>query len=418
MPKKRRIAKKKNGKIFFIIVVSGLSAVILLLIITYYKFVVLKPAHVVPKKTFVKQAGITALIIKGYKKHPVKSFKIFFNKTLKSIGIPKTDILKRNTVLSVKVPVNPKNKAKALYLNFLKYDILVPKSGIFKSIENILGKEFNKFIIPSKTGLKYYSYSVKNNCLCLYFYNKTELFLKAVFIVKGLNESGFTSVKEYAKFPKIALDIDDVGYDKSFINSLIRLKTPVTFAIFPYAPYSKEIDLKLHELGYETIMHTPMEPVNKALFPGDGALFTSMDKKEIKRKIFADISRLRFIDGANNHEGSLFTSDKKKICEAVSDFKKKKMFFIDSLTGNNSYAYRCALKQGLPSAQRDVFIDDKPDGAYIKNQLKIAAALAKRYKRVIVIGHPRPGTIKILIQAIPVLKKMGYKFVPLCEFLR
>jgi hypothetical protein len=199
---------------------------------------------------------------------------------------------------------------------------------------------------------------------------------------------------------------------------LISLKTPITFAIFPYAPYSKDIDLKLHKLGYETIMHTPMEPVNTALFPGDGALFISMDKKEIRRKIFTDIHRIPYIDGANNHEGSLFTSDKKKICDAVADFKKKNMFFVDSLTDDNSYAYRCALKQGIPSAQRDVFIDDKPSDGYIGNQIKIAAALAKKFKRVIVIGHPRRDTVKTLMSGIPALKKEGYKFVPLCEFLR
>jgi Uncharacterized protein conserved in bacteria len=68
--------------------------------------------------------------------------------------------------------------------------------------------------------------------------------------------------------PKIALDIDDVGYDTAPINSLISLRTPITFAIFPYAPFSKQIDLTLHKEGYETIMHTPMEPVNTSAFSG------------------------------------------------------------------------------------------------------------------------------------------------------
>jgi hypothetical protein len=375
---------------------------------------------VVSKKRYREQPLLVkpALKIKEYKKHPVKNFKKFFKKTLTDLKISKTDIIKQHIDLNIKAPVNFKNNLKRVGVSFLKYDILISKNGGFGPIENIFNDEFKNFIIPSKAGLKYYSYAVKNNCLCLYFYFKSKLFLKAVFIVKGINESGFTSIREYAGSPKIALDIDDVGYRRSYINSLISLKTPITFAIFPYAHYSKDIDLKLHKLGYETIMHTPMEPVDTALFPGDGALFISMDKKEIRRKISADIKRLPYIDGANNHEGSLFTSDKKKICDAVSDFKKKNMFFMDSLTDDNSYAYRCALKQGIPSAQRDVFIDDKPADGYIENQIKIAAALAKRFKRVIVIGHPRSDTVKTLMSEIPALKKEGYKFVPLCEFLR
>ena len=405
------MSEKKINKLFLIIPVVVI--VVIFSAAVYYKFVV-------SKKRYREQPLLVkpALKIKEYKKHPVKNFLKFFKKTLTDLKISKTDIIKQHIDLNIKAPVNFKNNLKRVGVSFLKYDILISKNGGFGQIENIFNDEFKNFIIPSKAGLKYYSYAVKNNCLCLYFYFKSKLFLKAVFIVKGINESGFTSIREYAGSPKIALDIDDVGYRRSYVNSLISLKTPITFAIFPYAHYSKDIDLKLHKLGYETIMHTPMEPVDTALFPGDGALFISMDKKEIRRKISADIKRLPYIDGANNHEGSLFTSDKKKICDAVSDFKKKNMFFMDSLTDDNSYAYRCALKQGIPSAQRDVFIDDKPADGYIENQIKIAAALAKRFKRVIVIGHPRSDTVKTLMSEIPALKKEGYKFVPLCEFLR
>ena len=405
------MSEKKINKLFLIIPVVVI--VVIFSAAVYYKFVVSKKRYR-ERPLLVKPV----LKIKEYKKHPVKNFKKFFKKTLTDLKISKTDIIKQHIDLNIKAPVNFKNNLKRVGVSFLKYDILISKNGGFGPIENIFNDEFKNFIIPSKAGLKYYSYAVKNNCLCLYFYFKSKLFLKAVFIVKGINESGFTSIREYAGSPKIALDIDDVGYRRSYINSLISLKTPITFAIFPYAHYSKDIDLKLHKLGYETIMHTPMEPVDTALFPGDGALFISMDKKEIRRKISADIKRLPYIDGANNHEGSLFTSDKKKICDAVSDFKKKNMFFMDSLTDDNSYAYRCALKQGIPSAQRDVFIDDKPADGYIENQIKIAAALAKRFKRVIVIGHPRTDTVKTLMSEIPALKKEGYKFVPLCEFLR
>jgi len=99
-----------------------------------------------------------------------------------------------------------------------------------------------------------------------------------------VNNSGFNSIIQYVNAPKISLNIDDVGYDVAFIQSLVSLHTPITFAIFPYAPFSDQIDMMLHKLGYETIMHTPMEPVNIKLFPGDGALFISMDKQEIKTK--------------------------------------------------------------------------------------------------------------------------------------
>ena len=417
------MAKNKKGKndrlkykLFFIL--SGFFIIILFSVFIYKFFFLAQYGK--PAKQYISPEKLsrTALKIALYKKHPVKSLTCFFEKTLKDLDIPRRNIIVQHIVLSVKAPVNRQNDLKDISIDFSKYNVLISEGLDFNLIKNIFKGEFKKYIIPSKRPLSYYLYAIKHNSICLYFYYKSRLFLKAVFIVKGQDNSGFNSVKQYVDSPKIALDIDDVGYDTAPINSLISLRTPITFAIFPYAPFSKQIDLTLHKAGYETVMHTPMEPVNTALFPGDGALFITMNKKEIRNKILTDISRLPFIDGANNHEGSLFTSDKEKICDSISVFKKRGLFFMDSLTDSNSFAYRCALKKGLPSAQRDVFIDDKPSVRYIKNQIKDAASLANIFKRVIVIGHPRQDTVAALMKEIPELKKEGYFFVPLCEFLR
>jgi polysaccharide deacetylase 2 family uncharacterized protein YibQ len=417
------LAKNKKGKndglkYNFLLLLSGFF-IIILFSIFIYKFFFLAQYGKPPKRHIgFKRLNKTALRIALYKKHPVKTLTDFFKKTLKDLDIPSRNIILQHIALSVKPPVNRQNDLKDINIDFSKYNILISKDLDFNLIKNIFKSEFEKYVIPSKKPISYYLYAVKHNCVCLYFYYKSRLFLKSVFIVRGPLHSGFNSTWQYVNSPKIALDIDDVGYDAAFINSLISLHTPITFAIFPYAPFSKQIDLILHKSGYETIMHTPMEPVNTMLFPGDGALFTSMNKKQIRNKILTDISRLPFIDGANNHEGSLFTSDRDKICDAISVFKKQGLFFMDSLTDPDSFAYRCALKKGLPSAQRDVFIDDKPSVKYIKNQIKIAASLANVFKRVIVIGHPRQDTVEALMKEIPELKKEGYFFVPLCEFLR
>ncbi|MFW0883860.1 divergent polysaccharide deacetylase family protein [Candidatus Acidulodesulfobacterium sp. H_13] len=410
---------KTGYRIKIFLTVSIFLLLLFLSIFIYYGFI-FKPAKILSKKYYSerKQFNETALKIKEYKKYPIKAFKIFFKKTLKNLNISKSNIIIQNISLIVKPPVNSGKDLKALHVNFLKFNILISKKTRFDVIEKKLENEFERFVIPSEAPISYYLYDVKNNCLCIYVYDKTKLFLKVLFIVKGLDNSGFESVREYVNSPKIALDIDDIGYDTLYINKLISLHTPITFAIFPYAPYSKEIDLELHKAGYETILHIPMEPVNTLLFPGDGALYIHMNKKEIRRKILTDIGMLPFIDGANNHEGSMFTSDRKKICDAISVFKDKKMFFMDSFTDIDSYAYRCAIEKGLPSARRDVFLDDKPSVGYIKNQIEIATYLADKFKRVIVIGHPRPDTVKVLMREIPKLKKAGYMFVPLCEFLR
>lgn len=375
------------------------------------------------------KSGKSGEKIKAFSNLPVESLSIFFERLLKKLDIPSNNIIIQYESYKVKPALDSPKDAQEINLDFDKYNVLIPGNLSFKRITGAVKKEFDDYIIPSGSNLDYYSFSVKNNCLCLYFFYNSDLFLKAVFIVKdagknqisgenGYSGSGFGSIKQYVDSPKIALDIDDVGYNEKLVDGLIALHTVITFAVFPRATFSRQIDVRLHKLGYETIMHIPMESVDTKLFPGDGALYVSMSNNKIKYKILTDISMLPYIDGANNHEGSMFTSDRQKICYAVSVFKSDNLFFLDSLTDKNSYAYSCALKAGMPAARRDVFIDDDASVKYIDKQLLIARSLAKSYKRVIVIGHPRPKTLAALIKEIPKLKKEGYKFVPLCEFLR
>lgn len=372
------------------------------------------------KKVFNKTAKFIKYQQKKlyFKEHPIPAVAQFFNKSIKNLNISSDNIIIQNINLKIDPPVNYQKGLKLINLNYAKYNVLISKDIDFNLIRNIVKNEFKKYVIPSNLNIRYFIYSVKNNCFCIFFYYKRVLFLKGIFVVKGENKSGFDSIKQYVKAPKIAIDIDDIGYDSSLVEKLTSLKIPITFAIFPDAPFSKEIDLNLHKLGYETIMHTPMQSIYRSLNPGPGALFVPMDKKVIKKIIEKDLLNLPYVDGANNHEGSLFTSEKNKICYAVKIFKEKRMFFMDSLTDANSFAYRCALKQGLPSAQRDIFLDDEPSLKYITNQLKIAKDFARRFKRVIAIGHPRPLTVQVLLKQLPEIKKDGYKFVPLCEFLR
>ncbi len=372
------------------------------------------------KRPLVKPKTISAnkLKIQYFKEHPVRATDIFFNGILKSLSISRNNIIVQDINIDINIPAGDPENVKEIRLDYKKYNVLISKNLDFNFIKNIIKSGFEKYIIPSGTNIRYFIYTVKNNCFCVYFYRKKTLFLKAVLLVRGKNNSGFNSIQGYVDAPKIALDIDDVGYDPSYIEKLVSLKIPVTFAIFPDAPFSKKLDIFLHKAGYETIIHMPMESIYPDLNPGDGSLYVTMNKKAIIKKLKKDLSKLPYITGANNHEGSLFTSDQKKICEVVGFLKKKQLFFMDSLTDTKSFAYRCSLELGEPSIQRDVFLDDKPSLKYIRDQLKVAEKLSAKFKRVVVIAHPRPDTIEVLIKKLPAIKKEGYRFVPLCEFLR
>jgi polysaccharide deacetylase 2 family uncharacterized protein YibQ len=103
--------------------------------------------------------------------------------------------------------------------------------------------------------------------------------------------------------------------------------------------------------------------------------------------------------------------------EVLKIVKKKDMLFVDSRTTSNSVAGKVARDLGVPSADRNVFLDNTRDVEYIKAQLKEAARLAKRGGKAIAIGHPYPETIKALREAVPGLAADGVDVVGVSEIV-
>ena len=79
------------------------------------------------------------------------------------------------------------------------------------------------------------------------------------------------------KLPKIAIIIDDLGYDKKIAEEFIALDAAFTFSILPHSPQQKKIVRLAQKRGLEIMLHLPMEPLEyPAVNPGAGTLLTSM----------------------------------------------------------------------------------------------------------------------------------------------
>jgi len=91
--------------------------------------------------------------------------------------------------------------------------------------------------------------------------------------------------------------------------------------------------------------------------------------------------------------------------------KHGNLFFIDSKTSPDSVGQRVAAAQGVPTAARDVFLDNQENVEYSEGQLREAAAIARRTGSAIAIGHPRPTTLAAVRALIPEFQAEGIEFV-------
>ncbi len=218
---------------------------------------------------------------------------------------------------------------------------------------------------------------------------------------------------------QIAVLIDDIGYDLRLVEDLMRIDAPIAFAILPYTPHAREAARLLHAAGKEILLHLPMEPRSyPAENPGKGALFVNMDEGEIRRQIEADLTAVPYVAGVNNHMGSRFMEDEGRLAVVMQELAKKGLFFVDSLTTPVSRARSAAARAGVRYVSRTAFIDHTPG---------YAAALAKLLepprpgweagKPLLMIGHPRPETVRALREAQPLWQTEGVRMIPLSAYL-
>ncbi len=218
---------------------------------------------------------------------------------------------------------------------------------------------------------------------------------------------------------RIAIVIDDMGYDMKTLEEILALDAPVTIAVLPHLTHSRRIAERAHLEGMEVLLHLPMEPKDTtAHSPGDGALFTHMDEREIRLMVEADLDSVPHITGVNNHMGSKFTEDTEKMKFVFMVLKERGFFFVDSKTTGRSVAEGLAKKMGLPVASRDVFLDNERDRDYIRGQIEKLKTIAKRRGEAIGIGHPYPETIATLKEVIEELQNDGIELVRVSELTR
>jgi uncharacterized protein len=211
--------------------------------------------------------------------------------------------------------------------------------------------------------------------------------------------------------PRLALIVDDCGQWIDTERGFIALSIPLTVSVLPDVHYTSTIATEAAGAGKGVMLHLPMETLS-GLNPGPGKVTTEMTDSQITQQVEADLAQVPLAAGVNNHEGSKASADARVMDDVIGVLAKHgNLFFIDSRTNAASVGERVAESRGIPTAARDVFLDNQESVDYTVAQLKEAAAIARRTGSAIAIGHPRPTTLAAVRDMIPELEASGIEFV-------
>ncbi|HEV3156240.1 MAG TPA: divergent polysaccharide deacetylase family protein [Candidatus Baltobacteraceae bacterium] len=207
----------------------------------------------------------------------------------------------------------------------------------------------------------------------------------------------------------LAIIIDDCGQWPVVERAMIALPVPLTLSVMPDAPYTRTISREADAAGKGVMLHLPMEPISE-IDPGPGKITTAMSDDAIIAQVTEDLAHVSAAHGVNNHEGSKATQDVRVMHDVLSVLARENKFFIDSMTIGASVGATTAHEMGVPTAKRDVFLDNRAEIAYSEGQLEQAARIALQRGSAIAIGHPRPTTLAALRAMIPQLQAEGVQF--------
>lgn len=217
----------------------------------------------------------------------------------------------------------------------------------------------------------------------------------------------------------IVIVIDDFGYrNDTVLDGFMDLNERLTYAVIPGHTYSVSTASIALERGFEVLIHMPMEALGPAPGELEYRLKLAMSSDEIRRRMRVALRTLPMAAGVNNHQGSAATGDKRVMGVVGSELKRADKFFLDSITSARSVAEVTMKIHGVPTAHRDVFLDNYDDVDYIRQQVYILADIARSQGFAVGIGHVRYKTLLVLREAIPSLKEDGFEFAYVSQVVR
>ena len=217
---------------------------------------------------------------------------------------------------------------------------------------------------------------------------------------------------------KLAIVIDDCGTDIKPVRTLLNIDIPFNFSILPGKDFSSDILAAVNSKGRVSMLHLPMEPLNRsAMSEGGNTITSEMTNSQIDALTRRHLQGLYSVVGVNNHQGSKITANREQMKVVLNVLKQQNLFFMDSRTNSDTIARDVAREMGVKTCMNDKFLDNSTEMEKIREEVYKVMAMAERNGTAIAICHARPNTVAMWQKYAEEFKATGITFVPITELL-
>ena len=228
----------------------------------------------------------------------------------------------------------------------------------------------------------------------------------------------FASVAAAEPAGRIAIIIDDLGYELAAGKRAIELPGPVACAVLPATPRARTLAEHAFQSGKEVLLHLPLQSANEATSSDPGGLLLDMSRGQFAEAFGENLASVPHAIGINSHRGSLLTRHPGHMSWLMEEINARGgMFFVDSYTTHQSIALDVARESGVPAVKRDVFLDPDRASDTVVREFERLKRLAREQGLAVGIGHPYPATLAFLERELPRLIDEQIELISISELV-
>jgi polysaccharide deacetylase 2 family uncharacterized protein YibQ len=240
--------------------------------------------------------------------------------------------------------------------------------------------------------------------------------IRYLFAAVMLSSAVYTQAQS---LPRIAIIIDDLGYQYAAGQRAIDLPGPVSYAILPATPSGRLLARAAHDKGKEVLLHLPLESVGHAGPDEPGGITLDMTRRAFREAFEVALESVPYAIGVSSHRGSLLTRHPGHMQWLMQEISAHEgMFFVDSYTTPASVALQVAAESGVAANRRHVFLDNDRSPEALSHEFDRLTVLARRRGVAIAIGHPYPETLSFLEHRLAQLDVDAVQLIPVSEAIR
>jgi polysaccharide deacetylase 2 family uncharacterized protein YibQ len=218
--------------------------------------------------------------------------------------------------------------------------------------------------------------------------------------------------------PRVAVIIEDLGNSLLDARRVIQLEPPVSLAVMPFRPFSRQVAELGRLFHREVLLHLPMESATHVAADTASVLRVNAPRAEIERLLNEALISVPHAAGVHNHMGSRFTADRQGMGWVLDRLRERDLYFVDSRMTADTVACALAAEMEVACVSRTVFLDGNDEAGTIRQQLHEAVRIARIQGEAIAIGHSRSTTIEALSRLLPELRTLDVDVVPTAALVR